>query len=373
MELTLEKILLSARKHQASDVHLVAGLSPALRINGDIRIVEGRPLEANHLKAIYDSLLNPSQKDTFDREWQVCFSRRIEGIGRFRISVYLHAGGPEFSIRLCESTIRPATELGLPEVIDDLARLNDGLVLVTGPTGMGKTTTLNYIINSINESRRAKVITLEDPVEFEHRNQRSIIIQQELLGDVKSYQSALRHVLRQDPDVIVIGEMRDLDTMETALTAAETGHLVIATLHTPDSVQTVQRIYSVFPAEQQNSITVQLANSLQAIVAQKLLPRATDGGRVLACEVCVATPAVRNHIREKQPHLIYSEMQTGRRHKMQTMDQTLLGFYQQGTISYDIALTHAYDQDFIRHRVEKGGDATEESTTTSRRFSTKNR
>ncbi len=373
MELTVEKILQSARKHGASDVHLVNGLSPAFRINGDIRVVEGKPLDSAALRSIYESLLNPSQKETFDQDWQVCFSRRIEGVGRFRISVYLHAGGPEFSIRLCESAIRSSAELGLPEFVDDLARLNDGLVLVTGPTGMGKTTTLNYIINAINESRRAKVITIEDPVEFEHRNARSIVIQQELLGDVKSYQSALRHVLRQDPDVIVIGEMRDLVTMETALVAAETGHLVIATLHTPDSIQTVQRIYSVFPAEQQNSITVQLANSLQAIIAQKLLPRAGDAGRVLACEVCVATPAVRNHIRERQPHLIYSEMQTGRKHKMQTMDQTLLGFYQQGAITYDIALTHSFDQDFIRHRVEQNSDRSNEPAGAARKFASKNR
>ncbi len=371
MELTLERILLSARKHLASDVHLVNGLSPAFRINGDIRVVEGKPLDPAALKTIYEGLLNALQKEAFEKDWQVCFSRRLESIGRVRVSVYLHAGGPEFSIRLCESTIRAAADLGLPEIIDDLAQLNDGLVLVTGPTGMGKTTTLNYIINAINEQRRAKVITIEDPVEYEHRNLRSIVIQQELLGDVKSYQSALRHVLRQDPDVIVIGEMRDLDTMETALTAAETGHLVIATLHTPDSVQTVQRIYSVFPAGQQNSITIQLANSIQTIIAQKLLPRATDGGRVLACEVCVATPAVRNHIREKQPHLIYSEMQTGRRHKMQTMDQSLLTFYQQGTISYDTAMTHAYDQDFIRHRVEQNADGTTEPGAPTKRFAAK--
>ena len=371
VELTLDKILLSARKFGASDVHLVSGLSPAMRINGDIRIVEGKPLDNMALKTIYDLLLNQPQKDSFDKDWQVCFSRKIEGIGRFRVSVYLHAGGPEFSIRLCESSIRSAPDLGLPDIMDELARLNDGLVLVTGPTGMGKTTTLNYLINSINEQRRAKIITIEDPVEFEHRNLRSIVVQQELLGDVKSYQSALRHVLRQDPDVIVIGEMRDLDTMETALIAAETGHLVIATLHTPDAIQTVQRIYSVFPAEQQNNITVQLANSLQAIIAQKLLPKATDAGRVLACEVCVTTPAVRNHIREQQPHLIYSEMQMGRRHKMQTMDQTLLDFYQQGTISYDIAMIHAYDQEFIRHRVEKNADGTIDPPSTTKKFAVK--
>jgi twitching motility protein PilT len=316
-----------------------------------------KPLTAEDLHRIFESLANPVQQQTFEADWQVCFSRRMEGVGRFRISVYLHAGVPEFSIRLCESTIRSAKVLGLPEAIDDLSRLTSGLVLVTGPTGMGKTTTLNYIINLINETRRAKIITIEDPVEFEHENKRSIIIQQELLGDVKSYQSALRHVLRQDPDVIVIGEMRDLETMETALIAAETGHLVLATLHTPDSVQTVQRVYSVFPAQQQNSITVQLANSLQAIVAQKLLPSAVSSSRVLATEICMATPAVRNHVREKQAHLIYSEMQTGRKHKMQTMDQVLLELYQRGEITYDTALAHAHDGNFIRHKSEQSTEA----------------
>jgi twitching motility protein PilT len=352
--LSIEKILASARKHGASDVHLVTGIAPALRIHGEIRIADGRAMTQEDLKGIYDALLNEPQKATFEKDWQVCFSRRLEGIGRFRISVYLHAGGPEFSIRLSESHVRSSSELKLPESIDDLSRLTDGLVLITGPTGMGKTTTLNYIVNLINETRRTKIITIEDPVEFEHANNKSIIIQQELLGDVKSYQSALRHVLRQDPDVIIVGEMRDLETMETALVAAETGHLVIATLHTPDSIQTVQRIYSVFPAEQQNSITVQLANSLQAIVAQKLLPRAAGTGLVLATEVCIATPAVRNHIRERQVHLIYSEMQTGKKFKMQTMDQSLFDLYQRGEITYDIALSNARDPNHIRRQVEKG-------------------
>lgn len=353
MSLTIKKILAGARKHGASDVHLVCGIAPALRIGGDVRIVEGAPLDQSTLRQVYDELLSQPQKDAYESEWQVCFSRRLEGIGRFRISVYSHAGTPEFAIRLCEPSVRSATELGLPEAVDELTRLPGGLVLVTGPTGMGKTTTLNYLINVINETRRAKIITIEDPVEFEHENNRSIIVQQELLGDVKSYQSALRHVLRQDPDVIVIGEMRDLETIETALIAAETGHLVLATLHTPDSVQTIQRIYSVFPAEQQNNIVVQLANSLQAILSQKLLPRAGGEGRVLATEVCIATPAIRNHIRDKSVHHIYSELQTGRKHKMQTMDQVLLSLYQKGEISYDTALSQAFDPNFIRHRSEE--------------------
>jgi twitching motility protein PilT len=207
------------------------------------------------------------------------------------------------------------------------------------------------MVDSINQQRRAKIVSIEDPIEYVHENARSIIIQQEVMTDVKSFRSALVHVLRQDPDVIVIGEMRDLETIETALIAAETGHLVFATLHTPDSVQTVQRIYSVFPAEQQNAITVQLANSLQAIVAQKLLPRADGKGRVLACEVCIATLAVRNRIREREVHLLYNEMQTGRKFQMQTMDNSLLELYQKGEITYDAALSNAREPDFIRHKI----------------------
>ncbi|MEQ9379906.1 MAG: PilT/PilU family type 4a pilus ATPase [Pirellulales bacterium] len=347
---TLEKILKGARSHGASDVHLVRGIAPALRVRGEIRPIEGAPIDQENLEKLFESVLNAEQKKLFEKDWQVCFSLHMEGIGRFRVSVYLHAGCPEFAIRLCETVIRSSDELGLPDILDDLTRLPGGLILVTGPTGMGKTTTLNFMINAINEQRRAKIITIEDPVEFAHDNIRSIVVQQELLGDVRSYERALRHVLRQDPDVIVVGEMRDLETIETALIAAETGHLVIATLHTPDSVQTIQRIYSVFPAQQQNSITVQLANSLQAIIAQKLLPRADGKGRVLACEICRATNAVRNHIREHQVHLLYSEMQTGRKHKMRTMDQVLLDLYQRGEISYDVALTNAHDPDYIRHK-----------------------
>jgi twitching motility protein PilT len=350
MTWTLEKILKGARAHHASDVHLVRGIAPALRINGEIRPIEGAPLQTDDLKRLYESVLNAGQKETFERDWQVCFSRHFENIGRFRVSTYLHAGCPEFSIRLCETVIRSAEELGLPDVIVDLTRLPGGLILVTGPTGMGKTTTLNFMINVINEERRAKIVTIEDPVEFAHTNLRSIIIQQEVLGDVRSFHGALRHVLRQDPDVIVIGEMRDLETIETALIAAETGHLVVATLHTPDAAQTIQRIYSVFPATQQNSTTVQLANSIQAIIAQKLLPRASGKGRVLACEICIATHAVRNHIRDHQVHMLYSEMQTGRKYKMQTMDQILLELYQKGEISYDIAVSNAREPEYIRHR-----------------------
>jgi twitching motility protein PilT len=209
---------------------------------------------------------------------------------------------------------------------------------------------LNFMVDIINHNRRAKIVTIEDPVEFVHDNLRSIIIQQEVGTDVRTFREALVHVLRQDPDVIVIGEMRDLETIETALTAAETGHLVLATLHTPDAVQTIQRIYSVFPANQQNAIIIQMASTLQAAIAQKLLPRSDGRARVLACEVLVSTPAIRNNIRERKEHALYSEMQTGRKMQMQTMDSALLELYQKGDITYDVALSHAREADFIRHR-----------------------
>jgi twitching motility protein PilT len=354
MTWTLDRILRSARKLQASDIHLVRGVAPALRITGDIRLLEGEPLEEELLRGLVEILLTEKQRHTLEGERQLCFSRHWDGVGRFRASVYFHAGCPEMAIRLCESAIRSRDDLHLPPVIDDLTRLPDGLILVTGPTGMGKTTSLNYMIDLINRERRAKIITIEDPVEFVHDNLCSIVIQQEVYTDTPGFQQALTHVLRQDPDVIVIGEMRDLETIATALTAAETGHLVLATLHTPDAVQTIQRIYGVFPADQQNHIQYQLANSLQAILAQNLLPRADGKGRVLACEVCIATAAVRKHIRAGTPHLLFNEMQLGRRSKMQTMDSVLLELYQRGEISYDTALSNCRESDFIRQRAGAG-------------------
>lgn len=354
MSWSFERIIKGARDHFASDVHLVRGVAPVYRMHGEIRPIEGPPLDAESLQNFVETLLTDQQRQSLEKEWQVCFSRHLEGVGRFRISVYMHAGIPEMAIRLCDANVRSRDDLGLPPVIDELTRKPSGLILVTGPTGMGKTTTLSYMIDVINHERRAKIISIEDPIEYTHTNRKSIIIQQEVLTDVHSFSSALVHILRQDPDVVIIGEMRNLETIETALTAAETGHLVMATLHTPDAVQTIQRIYSVFPSSQQNSITVQLSNSLQAILVQKLLPKADGKGRVLACEVCIATGAVRNHIREQDPHMIYSVMQTGRKYNMQTMDQSLLELYQKGEITYDIAVSNAREADTIK---KKAGQA----------------
>lgn len=350
MAWSLDDILFRARELKASDVHMVRGVAPALRIGGEIHVVRGNPLTESDLRLVLDELLNDRQRQILDETMQLCFSRHFENVGRCRTSVYLHAGCPELALRLCETTIRSRDELHLPPIVEELTRLPNGLILVTGPTGVGKTTTLNFMIDVINRERRAKIVTIEDPVEFVHENQRSIVVQQEVYTDTPSFKRALVHVLRQDPDVIVVGEMRDLDTISTALTAAETGHLVLATLHTPDAVQTIQRIFSVFPSEQQNNVKYQLSNSIQAIVAQNLLPRADGTGLVLACETLTATPAVRRHIREGETHMLLNEMQTGRKHQMQTMDHALLSLYQRGEITYDAALSSARDPDVIRNR-----------------------
>ena len=350
MDLTLDQILRGGSELGATDIHLVRGVAPAFRVNGEIRMARGEPLDEPALRGLFDQMLEDRHKRIFEEKWQLCFSRHWPGVGRFRASIYYHGGVPEMAIRVSEKHVRPREQLRLPPVIDELTRKPNGLVLITGPTGVGKTTSLNYMIDLINRERRCKIITIEDPVEFTHENRNSIVIQQEVFTDTPSFGQALVHVLRQDPDVIAVGEMRDLDTIATALTAAETGHLVLATLHTPDAVQTVQRIYSVFPSSQQNHIMFQLSNSLQAIIAQNLLPRADGKGLVLASEVCVATPAIRKFIRTGESHLVYNEIQTGRKYQMQTMDGSLLDLYQRGDITYDIAMSAARDPAAIRHR-----------------------
>ncbi len=346
----IKDILLHAKQFKASDIHLVHRLAPVLRIHGEIRQVKGEPLTRENLFELLKEITNERQIEFFEKTQRLCFSTTWEGIGRFRVSVYYHALIPEMSIRMCETSIRTLSELGLPQVLEEFARFPYGLVLVTGPTGVGKTTTLNVMVDMINQEQRKKIVMIEDPVEFVHRNAKSIVIQQEVLTDTPSFQDALIGVLRQDPDVIVIGEMRSLETIETALTAAETGHLVIATLHTPDSVQSIQRIQTVFPAAQQNLINMQLANSLQAIVSQRLLPRADGKGRVLAYEVCIANYAVRNKIRDRNAHLIYNDIQSGLRSKMQLMDLSLLELYEKGDITYDMALNNARDPKMLQNR-----------------------
>ena len=332
-----------ARAKQASDLHVIAGLPPALRLNGEIVMLEADVLRREEVAAMTLGLLNDVQRAHLEKTRELCFSLFDKEAGRLRVTVYFHAGVPELSVRLCALEIDDTATLGLPPIVADFARRPNGLVLITGPTGMGKTTTLNHMIDLINRERRCKIITIEDPVEYVHRPLRSLIVQQEVYTDVLSFGSALVHVLRQNPDVIVIGEMRELETISTALTAAETGHLVLATLHTPNVLQTMERIIGVFPADQQQQIILQLSNSLQGVLAQELIPRADGTGRVLACEVLLPTNAVRNMIRENAVHKIENALATGRREGMISMDASLADLYQRAIITYDAAISRARD------------------------------
>ncbi|MEN6332664.1 MAG: PilT/PilU family type 4a pilus ATPase, partial [Phycisphaerales bacterium] len=289
----IQQILALARRESASDIHIVAGLPPTFRINGEIILSNKPPLQREQTRDLCYSLLNEEQQKAFERDWQLCCSIFDPKLGRFRVSIYYHAGSPEMAIRPVTDHIQTREELRLPPQIEDLSRLSSGLVLLTGPTGSGKTTTLNYLIDLINSERRCKIIAIEDPVEFVHTQKKAIIVQQELHTDVKSFSSALVHVLRQNPDVICVGEMRDLETTETALIAAETGHLVIATCHTPNTMQTVERIVSIFPHEKQGQIYAQLASSLQGILAHRLVPSVGKKERKLATELLLVNHAVR--------------------------------------------------------------------------------
>jgi twitching motility protein PilT len=348
--MNLRSILTAAREHRASDAHILVGMPPMFRIGGDIVASTGRIVTPEIIAALLCEVITPEQRQRLDREWQLCVSVVTPGLGRCRLTVYRRNGQNELSIRMSEAVIRTRSELRLPAIVDDFARRPHGLIILTGPTGVGKTTTFHYMLDLINAERPTKIVTIEDPVEYVHSFKRSIVAQQEVLTDVMDFTSALRHVLRQDPDVIGIGEMRDRETIYTALMAAETGHLVIATLHTPGAVEVVQRLVSAFPEGQQDEIRFMLANVLQGVVAQVLLPRAAEKGQTLCCEILVATPAVRNHIRENSTHQLYSEIQAGRRHGMVTMDQGLLDLYQQGEIAYDTAITQARRPEDIRKR-----------------------
>ena len=346
---TVLELIRAARAKHASDLHLIAGVPPSLRINGEIILANAPPLEALQLRQMADGLLNEEQKKHLESSRELCFSLFDSDRARARVTVYFHAGNPEFSVRLCTFHIPDSNTLGLPAIVDELARKPNGLVLIAGATGSGKTTTLNYMVDLINRERRCKVVTIEDPVEYVHRPQKALVVQQEVHTDTLSFSKALIHVLRQNPDVIVVGEMREQEAISTALTAAETGHLVIATLHTPNTMQTVERITAVFPGDQQRQIVLQLANSLQAVITQDLIPRADRKGRALAYEVMVANPAVRNVIRENNLHQLYNLVETGRKDGMNTMDQCLQDLYQKAVITYDAALCRARSVDrFLR-------------------------
>ncbi len=343
----LNRFLSAANDYDASDLHLVTGVPPAFRVNGEIIIADADALSEADVTAMADGLLNEQQKKKFEQEWELCISLLHSAAGRVRVTFYRRNGHPEMSFRFCGERIATREELGLPDRIDELARKPNGLVLITGPTGAGKTTTLNYLVDLINSERRCKIVTIEDPIEFVHQNKRAIVVQQELLTDVHSFNRALVHVLRQDPDVIVVGEMRDFEAISTALTAAETGHLVLATMHSPNVSHALERIIGVFEGSAQRQIILQLANALQGIISQDLLPAADRTRRVLGYELLIANGAVRNLIRENQLHQLENTLQMGRKEGMVLMDNCLYDLYCKCLISYDTAVSRARHPDQI--------------------------
>jgi twitching motility protein PilT len=343
----LDRLLQIAVEHEASDLHLVVGVPPAFRVNGEIILTDSDVLSEAQVSEIADSLLNEQQKKKFDQDWELCMSWLHPTAGRMRLTLYRRNAHPELSLRFCGHEIPSRETLGLPPQVDDLARRPNGLVLITGPTGAGKTTTMNYMVDLINQERRCKIVTIEDPIEFVHENNRAIVVQQEVMTDVRSFNRALIHVLRQDPDVIVIGELRDPETIATALTAAETGHLVLATMHSPSVAQAVERIVGVFEGSTQRQVILQLANSLQGIIAQELLPAVDRNRRVLAYEFVMATGAVRNLIRENQLHQLENVLQMGRKEGMILMDNCLYDLYCKCLITYDTAVSRARNPDKI--------------------------
>jgi twitching motility protein PilT len=349
MDLDFAAILLEVVDRRASDLHLTAGAPPMVRTRGRLVPLEGYPvLTPTDTREVVYSILSNSQRQKLENNWQLDFAYQIPGAARFRVNAYFQRSALGAAFRLIPFEVTPLEVLGLPPAVAEFAKRPRGLVLVTGPTGSGKSTTLASLIDVINEQREEHILTIEDPIEFLHQHKSCIVNQRELGADATSFADALKAALRQDPDVILVGEMRDLETIGTAITAAETGHLVFATLHTQDTPQTIDRIIDVFPSAQQGQVRAQLAVALQGIMTQTLLPTADGAGRCVAAEVLVPTPAVRNLIREGKSHQIYSVLQTGGAHGMQTMDAALAQLVRAGKITRQLAESRAHSAEELK-------------------------
>ncbi|MFT4035022.1 MAG: type IV pilus twitching motility protein PilT [Patulibacter sp.] len=351
MEFDFADLLLETVRLRASDLHLAAGVPPMARVRGKLRALDGyAPMSPSDTRELIYSILNNDQRQRLENDWQIDFAYGSSNTGRFRVNVYFQRGALGAALRLIPSEIATLDQLSLPPVLRDLTQRPRGFVLVTGPTGSGKSTTLAAMINEINMTRQEHIMTVEDPIEFLHRHKQSVVNQREIGADARSFSEALRAALRQDPDVILVGEMRDQETIHTALTAAETGHLVFATLHTQSAPQAVDRIVDVFPAAQQQQVRMQLSGALQGIITQQLLPTADGAGRVCACEVLVPTAGIRNLIREGKTPQIYSAIQTGAAHGMQTMDAALAALAHHGVITRQLAEERCADLEEL-HRL----------------------
>ncbi len=366
----MEELLAEAVARGSSDIHLSVGISPVFRINGQLARAEYPPLGKEDAQRLIFSILSNEQRRTLEQNWELDFSYGIGGLGRFRVNVYKTRGTYAAALRAITSKIPTFDDLGLPAIVKTIAGRPRGLVLVTGATGSGKSTTLAAMIDWINENRAEHILTVEDPVEFLHASKKSIVHQRELGQDTRTFANALKSALREDPDVILVGEMRDLETISLAITAAETGHLVMGTLHTSSAIQTVDRIVDVFPPEQQMQIRVQLSNSLVAVFSQALLPRVNELreriGRILAQEIMIVTPALANMIREGKTAQMYSSIQTGSEQGMQTLEMALKDLYQQGIVQYSDIMSKTSRPDDLKRMLANVGAPISATTGTVR-------
>jgi twitching motility protein PilT len=349
MRFDFADLLLDVLERRASDLHITAGSHPMVRVRGRLAPLDEYPvLDATETREVVYSILSNDQRQRLETDWQLDFAYAIPGRARFRVNAYFQRGALGAAFRLIPALITPIDDLGLPPVVHELCNRPRGIVLVTGPTGSGKSTTLAAMVDEINATREEHILTIEDPIEFLHSSRKCMVNQREIGSDASSFASGLKAALRQDPDVILVGEMRDLETISTALTAAETGHLVFATLHTQSAPSTIDRVIDVFPAHQQQQIRVQLSIALQGVITQTLIPTADGAGRAVACEILVPTAAVRNLIREGKTHQILSSMQTGSSVGMQSMDAALAAMVRAGTITQRVAESRSSTPDELR-------------------------
>jgi twitching motility protein PilT len=352
----MHQLLKAMIEKGASDLHITTGTPPQLRIDGKLHPLRMPPLSPPETKQLCYSVLTDAQKHQFEERSELDLSFSVQKLSRFRANVFVQRGNVAGAFRSIPFKIKTFEDLGLPKVVVELAKKPRGLVLVTGPTGSGKSTTLATILDRINSDRNDHIVTIEDPIEYLHHHKSCVINQREVGADTQSFRNALKYILRQDPDVVLIGEMRDLETIEAALTVAETGHLCFATLHTNSCVQTINRIVDVFPPHQQAQVRAQLSFVLEGILCQSLLPRANGPGRALAMEIMVPNAAIRNLIREDKIHQLYSAMQVGQdKFEMQTMNQSLANLYQRRAISLEDAMARSADLDELRNLIGQGG------------------